>query len=157
MPKPSYTPPPIRSRALAARPEAGSRAPAKAISRMDPSVVAPLAADPAALVDLDSGQRLCLGGLAKRIGVTLTSDWTPIHFATGFIVLAAHPSGVERSPMALKLDKRSRLRLTTGVAHRLAVAPGSQVLVTADPDGSEIRLMNLGTLADAFTAPAEGP
>lgn len=152
MPKPSYTPiNPLRARAVPIEREQRRRAPTKSISRIDVAVVAPLAADRAVLVDLHDDFRLSLGALAKDLGVSFTTSWSVVEIATGHIVLAAEAT--ESIGAELTLDGRQRLRLPLPILHRLGVGVGSQVLVSASPDGTELRLLNLGALADLL-APA---
>ncbi len=144
-------------RRLAARPERGTRVVAKAISRMQPEVVVPRAADPAALVDLHRDLRLSLQRLATETGSVLAERYTVAALATGCIELVPTAEldrdDVESTVgLELRVDPRNRLRLTKGIAHRLAVEIGHKVLVTLEPGTGSLRLLNLATLADAFEA-----
>lgn len=104
------------------------------------------------LVDLHDDLRLSLGTLANAVGCSFPERWQVAHLATGYIVLVPAQMDVPGLLDPLRVDPRQRLRLTAGVAHRLAVGLGGQVLVTASPGGDELRLVNLGTLADAYVA-----
>jgi hypothetical protein len=151
MPKPFHTPPnPLRSR-MSERPEPTTRTPAKAISRVDPSVIAPIAVDPMVLVSLHDDRRLSLAALATSHGVPLAQSWAVTRVATGYLELAPAAADDEGLP-AVALDGRHRLRLDAGLTHRLAVPTAGQVLVTAAPDGSALRLLNPGTFADLIEA-----
>jgi hypothetical protein len=48
------------------------------------------------------------------------------------------------------MDPRQRLRLTKGIAHRLAVPVGGQVLVTCHVPTRTLRLISPAALADTF-------
>jgi hypothetical protein len=164
MPNAHYVPHLLR-RATQVEPTAERPRAAKTISRVEVSVVAPAVADPAVLVRLHDDLRLSLDALAKDLGRSL-EPLVVTTLATGIITLAPGASIDGDSPLdPLVPDARNRLRLTDGLRHRLAVPIGGQVLVTAAPDGSEVRLINLATLADLLAAApletaapvAEGP
>ena len=148
---------PLRTAALTVRPEMVKRRPTKAISRVDPAVIATDAADPAVLVKLHGDLRLSLGQLEKDLGKSLAKSWTVLEAATGHISLASDAEPGVGFTNGLCLDARQRLQLSAGIKHRLAVGVGGQVLVSASPDGRSLRLINLGTLADAFSALAPQP
>jgi len=150
---------PALLRRLAERPERGTRVVAKTISRMQPQVVVSRAADPAVLVDLHRDRRLSLQRLATENSVELAERYTVVALATGCIELAPTPTEPEpdgefetSAGIELRVDPRNRLRLTEGIANRLAVEPGGKVLVTLEPETGALRLVNLATLADAFEA-----
>lgn len=149
-------------RTLTTRPDPDAVRPsvAKTISRLVPQVVAPAAADPAVLVDVHSDLRLSLARLASENQVTLAERYVVTRLATGCIDLApdldsgpaAEPEGPAHAFGVLSVDRRSRLRLTRALLGRLAVPVGSKVLVTFQPEGQTLRLLNLATLADAVDA-----
>lgn len=138
-------------------PEAVRPSVAKTISTLAPQIVAPAAADPAVLVDVHSDLRLSLARLASENQVTLAERYLVTRLATGCIDLApdldTESTGEVDGPShefgVLSVDRRSRLRLTRALLGRLAVPVGSKVLVTFQPDGETLRLLNLATLADA--------
>lgn len=115
---------PLRSRSMTDRPGRAAKAPLKAISKVDSAVVAAAAADPAVLVDLHDDLRLSLGALAKTLDTSYTEHWQVAHLATGYIVLVPADPDAPGLLDPLRVDPRQRIRLTAGVAHRLAVAIG---------------------------------
>lgn len=149
---------PTMLRRLAARPERGTRVVAKAISRMQPEVIVPRAADPAVLVDLHCDLRLSLQRLATETGTVLAERYSVAALTTGCIELVPTVELVRDEAfdstggLELRVDPRNRLRLTQGIAHRLAVEVGQKVLVTLELGTGSLRLLNLATLADAFEA-----
>ena len=153
-------PPPQLLRTLTARPAHTTRATAKKISRVHPEVVVPAAADPAVLVHLHSDLRLSLAQLASETGTKLAARYVVTRLATGCLDLAPEPSAsdeeaaedVPRTFLTCRVDARSRLSLTPGLIHRLAVSVGEKLLVTLSPDTTHLRVLNLGTLADAVEA-----
>ena len=129
--------PPNVLRALTSRPTKQRHVGAKKISQVDPAIRASAAANPAVLVDLHSDQRLSLARLAKDTGMRLSSTWVVTALATGFIELApqevtgepALGSGSSRE-ITVRVDPRSRLRLTEALVFRLGVPVGGKALVT---------------------------
>ncbi|CAN5671025.1 hypothetical protein BH10ACT1_BH10ACT1_28430 [soil metagenome] len=148
---------PLRTAALTARPEMIKRRPAKAISRVNPAAVFIHAADRAVLVKLHSDLRLSLGQLEKDFGEPLAKNWTVVRVANGHVSLASDAEPGSGFTNGLSVDARQRLQLSAGIQHRLAVDIGGQVLVSISADGLNLRLINLGTLADAFGAVAPRP
>jgi hypothetical protein len=152
MPKPFHVPPnPLRSR-MTERPQQVARTPAKAISRVDPSVVAPIAVDPMVLVALHDDRRLSLATLVSAHGVPLARSWAVARVATGYLELIPSADVEKGGLEAVGIDGRHRLRLGAGLTYRLAVPAGGQVLVTAALDGSALRVLNPGTFADLIEA-----
>ena len=124
----------------------------------------PAAADPAVLVHVHADLRVSLAQLASENDTVLAARYVVTRLATGCIDLhpatedpTAAPSGpaagdpVETPArfLTMRTDARSRLALTRGLVHRVAVKVGDKVLVTLVPDTGALRLLNLGTLADA--------
>lgn len=151
MPAPMFLSRPLRSQGVAARAGDGLRAAAKTISRVDPSIVVPAAADPAVLVTLGSDMRLRLATLADDTGVEF-GDLAVVRLATGCVELAPADSVEGGVLRPLKVDSQRRLRLTAGIAARLCATPGTKLLVTCDPASGRVVLVHLGTLADALEA-----
>ena len=149
MPAPMFLSRPLRSHGVAVRPADGCVAPAKTISRIDPAVVVPAAADPAVLVTLGADLRLRLATLADDTGVDL-GDLAVTRLATGCVELAPVDKVTPGVLKPLKVDAQRRLRLTAGIAARLGVTPGTKVLVTCHPDTGRVVLLHLGALADAL-------
>ena len=146
-------------RSLTSRPTKQRHVGLKQISRVDPAVRVSAAADPAVLVDVHSDQRLSLGNLAKDTGMTLSRTWVVTALATGFIELA--PQEVTAEPalgtgsgreLTVRVDPRSRLRLTEALLFRLGVPVGGKALVTWQQVTGTLRVLNLASLADAFQA-----
>ena len=136
-------------RTLTARPNHEMRAAAKAISRLNPAIVVPAAADPAVLVDLHADLRLSLTTLARNADITLPERYAVTALATGCIELVPMED-VDGASLDLRVDPRQRLRLTKGIAHRLTVPVGGQVLITCHAPTRTLRLISLAALADAF-------
>lgn len=166
MAKTTTAPPPMMLRTLTARPTHTTRATAKTISKVCPEVVVPAAADPAVLVHVHGDLRLSLTQLASETDTTLAPQYVVTRLATGCVDLAPYdPATYDDTDSApdmadsfddgpagflmLRTDARSRLALTRGILHRLAVPVGAKVLVTLAPRTGTLRLLNLGTLADA--------
>ena len=146
-------------RALTRRPTKQCHVGAKKISRVDPATRVSAAADPAVLVDVHSDQRLSLGRLVKDTGMCLSRTWVVTALATGFIELApqevtgelALGTGSSRE-LTVRVDQRSRLRLTEALLFRLGVPAGGKALVTWREAAGTLRVLNLASLADAFEA-----
>ena len=113
------------------------------------------------LVDVHADMRLSIGRLASENGVLLAERYVVTRLATGCVDLAPDAAGgddVRRDSFGvLVVDRRSRLRLTRAVLHRLAVPVGAKVLVTFQPAGETLRLLNLATLGDAVEARLAAP
>lgn len=156
----TMTAPPSLLRSLTQRPGVATRARAKSISTVRPEVVVPAAADPAVLVHLHSDLRLSLAQLASETGTELAARYVVTRLATGCLDLAPEPpasdeDGVEDRPttfLTCRVDARSRLSLTPGLIHRLAVNVGEKLLITLSPESKHLRVLNLGALADAVEA-----
>lgn len=153
-------PPPQLLRTLTQRPGVATRARAKSISTVSPEVVVPAAADPAVLVHVHSDLRLSLAQLASETGTGLAARYVVTRLATGCLDLAPEPPASDENAsqdvpttfLTCRVDARSRLSLTPGLINRLAVSVGDKLLVTISPESKHLRVLNLGTLADAVEA-----
>lgn len=153
-------PAPRLLRTLTQRPGVSTRARAKSISTVRPEVVVPAAADPAVLVHLHSDLRLSLAQLASETNTALADRYVVTRLATGCVDLVpegrtAEDSETQDPPttfLTCRIDARSRLSLTPGLIHRLAVTVGEKLLITLSPESKHLRVLNLGALADAVEA-----
>ena len=157
----TMTAPPPLLRTLTQRPAVATRARAKSISTVRPEVVVPAAADPAVLVHLHSDLRLSLAQLASETDTELAARYVVTRLATGCLDLAPEPPSSDeeashgdesRTFLTCRVDARSRLSLTPGLIHRLAVNVGEKLLITLSPESKHLRVLNLGALADAIEA-----
>jgi len=124
-----------------------------AVGAPSPTIVLP-DAPPAVLVDLHTDRRLCLSALQRSAGCDLAEFYSVAQLMPGSATL--RPAGLGRFTLEpLRVDPRSRIRLTEGVALRLGVRCGGQVLVVVRPTG-DLALFNLALVDLAVTATADG-